>query len=240
MLTTVLAWVNANAAAVSAIAACASALSATMIVFATFTTVGLNWRLARENRVLRKAETSPRVVAYLALNPHAYGAIDFVLKNIGKGAATNVSYKVASGGDDFNSKDIRMLPSKLKYALLPQEEQLSSSMGMGWDLLKKPEVKPFEVEVSYEDLTGTKHIGRFKLDVTQFDGMGRLGQPPDEQIAESLRKILGVMEGWSHRRLQVETMSITERKQHDQEIRDMMEERRAGANELKPASDKVA
>src|SRR4051794_20647533 len=70
--------------------------------------------LARENKVLRKAETSPRVVAYLALNPRAYGAIDFIVSNIGRGPATNVSYKIIAGGDDLNAKGVRILPATLK------------------------------------------------------------------------------------------------------------------------------
>ena len=242
MLASTLTWLNSNAPIVGALAACVSALTAIMIMFVSFATVGLNWRLARENRKLRKAETSPRVVAYLALNPRAFGAVDFVLKNIGKGPATNVRYKLVSGGGAFNSKNIRMLPSSLNYALLPQDDQLTSSMGMGWDLLAAPRLNPFEIELSFEDLTGSKHSTRFKLDVAQFDGMGRLGDTPDEQIADSLRKIVSVMEGCSHRRLQVEAMSVTERREHDQRFREMIEERRgnrggasaAGPNDVPP------
>ena len=227
MIASLLAWISANPTAVSAVAASVSAIAAVMIMFATFTTVGLNLRLVRENKVLRKAETSPRVVAFLALNTRAFGAVDFVLRNIGKGPATNVSYKIAGGGNDLNTKGVKLLPAALKYAFLPHGEELSSSMGFGWDLLEEPALAPFEVEVTHEDLSGGRYSERFRLDVSQFEGMGRLGQPTDEQIAESLRKILGVMEGWSHRRLQVETMSVAERREHDTELLAMANERRA-------------
>ncbi len=58
-----------------------------------------------------------------------------------------------SRGDDMNAKGVRMLPATLKYTFLPQNEELSSSMGFGWDLLKEPTLAPFEVEVAYEDLS---------------------------------------------------------------------------------------
>jgi hypothetical protein len=237
MLATLLAWINSNPAVVSAIAASVSAVTAIMVMLATLTTVGLNLRLARENRELRKAESSPRVVAYLALNPRAYGAIDFVLRNIGKGPACNISYKIVGGGDDLNFKDVQLLPANLKYQLLPQNDELCSSMGFGWDLLEDPELSPFEVEVSYEDLSKRKYSGRFKLDVSQFDGMRRLGQPTDEKIAESLGKILGVMESWSHRKLQVETMSAKERREHEKALIEMANRRRIKQDTAKSIPD---
>jgi hypothetical protein len=45
-------------------------------------------------------------------------------------------------------------------------------------------------------------------------------------MADNLKKILQVMEGWAQKRLQIETMSVTERKEHDQEVRQWIEERK--------------
>jgi hypothetical protein len=95
------------------------------------------------------------------------------------------------------------------------------------DAARGPSTPSFEIEVSYEDVAGNPYNGRFKIDVGQFDGLHRLGQPTDEQIAESLKKIVSVMERWGHQRLQVETMSVTERREHDEQVRKLMEERKA-------------
>jgi hypothetical protein len=151
-----LAWLNANAPIVIGVASAVSAFAAVVVMFGTIVTVALNRRLAKENRVLRKAETDPHVVAYATINPRAWGAIDFVIANIGKGAARNVSYKVVAGGDDLKAKNVRLLPSSVKYAFLPQDEQLSSSMGMGWDLLAEPRISPFDIELTYEDIGGAR------------------------------------------------------------------------------------
>jgi hypothetical protein len=199
-------------------------------MLATVATVTLNRRLASENRRLRKTEGDPLVVAYATINPRVYAAIDFVIANIGKGPARNISYKVVLGGEDLKAKNVRMLPAEVNYAFLPAGEQLSTWMGMGWELLAEPRIAPFEVELNYENLGGEKTTGRFKIDVGQFEGMGRLGAPTDEQMVEHLKTIAQVMEGWGMRRLQVETMSVTERKEHNEQVRKVMDERRAKRN----------
>jgi hypothetical protein len=153
--------------------------------------------------------------------------LDFVVANVGRGPAKNVSYKIVSGGDDLKSKGVRLLSADVKFAYLLAGHQLSWSMGMGFNLLANPRLEPFEVEVSYENLRGDVTTARHMIDVSQFDGMGRLGQEPEELIAEHLKKIAGVMESWNHRRLQVETMSVTERAEHDTELMKRMEEQRA-------------
>jgi hypothetical protein len=224
-----IAWLSAHASVVSGLASAVSAFAAVVIMCATIATVALNRRLAKENRTLRKAEGDPQVVAYATINPRVYAAIDFVIANIGKGPAREISYRIIAGGEDLKAKDVRMLPAEVNYAFLPADEQLSTWMGMGWDLLAEPRISPFEIELTYENLAGEKRTGRFKIDVGQFDGMGRLGAPTDEQIADHLKMIATTMEGWATRRLQVEIMSVTERKEHDEQMRRMIEERRASA-----------
>lgn len=225
-----LGWLSTNSTIVIAIASAVSAATAVIVMLATIVNVAINRRLAAENRALRKAGSDPQVVAYATINPRVFAAIDFVLANIGKGPARNVSYKIISGEADLVKKGVRLLPEGITYAFLPQDDQLSSSMGMGWDLLEEPKVAPFEVEVSYQNLAGDQRTGTFKIDVVQFEGLRRLGQPADEQIAEHLKKMAAAVESWSHRRLQVETMSVTERRAHDEQIRRMIQERQASRN----------
>jgi hypothetical protein len=76
-------------------------------------------------------------------------------------------------------------------------------------------------------LTGHPYGDRFKIDVGQFAGLSRLGKPPDEETADAVQKIAGIMDGWSMRRLQVETMSVTERREHNERTRKLVEEQRS-------------
>lgn len=87
-------WLNANAGAVSALASGVSAVAAIVLMITTIVYAKFTWQLTVENRLLRKAGTDPQVVGYAAINPRVFGAIDFVIRNIGKGAARNVSYKL--------------------------------------------------------------------------------------------------------------------------------------------------
>jgi hypothetical protein len=242
MMRELLAWLTpSNAPVLIAIASAVSAFAALVVMWATVVNVVINRRLARDNRALNKAGSEPRVVAYAIINPYVYGAIDFVIRNIGKGAARNVSYKIVSGGEDLDAKKVNLPRPNMGYTFLPQDEQVSTFMGMGWDLLAAPEIKPFEVEITYEDLKGSKHSGRYKIDAAQFGGLHRVGKPPEQEIVDHLKTIASVLEGWSHRRLQVETMSVTERREHDQQVMQAMEDRRARrSGEAPPAGDQAA
>jgi hypothetical protein len=232
-----IAWLNANAGAVGAIASAVSAFAAVVLMGTTIVYAWHTSQLAIENRLQRKAGTEPQVVGYAIINARVYGAIDFVIRNIGKGAARNVSYDIVAGGDDLRAKKVRLPPTGVKYAFLPQDEQISTFMGMGWDLLANPPLASFEIEVSYEDMSGEQYKGRFKIDAAQFGGLHRVGQPAEEEIAESLKKMVRVMENWAQQRLQVETMSVTERKEHDKQLREWIEEQKGKREPPKAADD---
>lgn len=83
----IMGWLKIDESAATALLALTTAtativLAATTIVYAWHT-----WQLVKENRLLRKAGTDPQVVAFAIINPHVYGAIDFVMANVGKGPA---------------------------------------------------------------------------------------------------------------------------------------------------------
>jgi hypothetical protein len=91
-------WLNANPNAVSGLASAVSAIATVVLAMTTIVYAWHTWQLAKENRLLRRAGTDPQVVAYATLNPRVFGAIDFVIANIGKGPAQNVSFEILSGG----------------------------------------------------------------------------------------------------------------------------------------------
>ena len=140
-------WLNANSGLVTAFATVVIALSATI-------TVLLTRNLANENRLLRKAGTKPKVVAYLKLDPHRFNVINFVLANVGQGSARDVEFTFHADEADFESHRvaIRNDSERTLTTLLPQGERIESFFGTASELMSEPQLRPFSVCVRFVTL----------------------------------------------------------------------------------------
>ena len=70
---------------------------------ATVAIAGLTFFLWYENRTLRKAGSSPELVAYLSPHPDGHGGIEFVLANVGRGPAFDVTFDLICDEEDFKA-----------------------------------------------------------------------------------------------------------------------------------------
>ena len=158
-------WLNQNSGIITAAATYVIAVFAIVTAFLTRT-------LAGENRLLRKAETEPEVVVYFTTDRDRWPAISFVLANIGRGPAMKVAFTLEFDSEDFRNHGVSFPFSKyLGYKginVLPQGENVQSDFGHGVELLKDPQLKPFDVHISYQNLTGRTYEARQQLDVTQL------------------------------------------------------------------------
>src|ERR1044071_331602 len=86
-----------------------------------------------ENRSLRKAGLAPEVVSYLARHPDGSGAIEFVLANVGRGPAFDVSFKFVANDEDFDAHDVALVndSSRAPLGVLPQDEKMTALFGVG-------------------------------------------------------------------------------------------------------------
>ncbi len=166
-------WLNANHGLISAIAT---------VVIASFAgiTVWLTRALAEENRLMRKADTEPKVVAYLAADAQRPHAINFVLANVGRGPARNVEFTIEGDMGDFKSHDVSSSFTSHSGGrgtdMLPQGERIQSFFGSGPALLSPPALRCFDVSITYEDLSGRTHKNSCQLDVGQLGWIGWLGR----------------------------------------------------------------
>ena len=181
---TILDWVARNKEVLIAIPTIVIAMS-------TLITVILTWMLARENRLLRKAGTEPEVVAYLTIHPLYQTFLNFVLANVGRGPARNVRFEFDVGEKVLDANEIRLKNSitRKPISFLPQGESISVYFGDGRRAVSEPMLPPFDVLLKYEDLKGKQHRKTCRLDVAQFDGFGRLGNPPEQDMAKALGNI---------------------------------------------------
>lgn len=230
-----IAWLNANSGAISVLASIVAALATVVLMATTIVYAWHTWQLAKENRLLRKAGTDPQVVAYASLNPRAWGAIEFVISNLGKGAARNVTFKIVSGGEDFDRKKVRLPHAGVRFSFLPQGDQISTMLGMGFDLLAEPSLAPFKVEVQYEDMKELKYCDSFDINVSAFEGLVRLGNPAEDEIADALKKIEATMARWTSGGLIVETITTQERERRDEERRQQIMAQREEKGKIQQA-----
>jgi hypothetical protein len=222
---TAMAWLNQHQAAVIALATVVTAVTSVVLAVTTIVYAWHTRNLANENTRLRKAETDPQVVAYASIDPLVFGAMNFVIANVGRGPARNVRFDVVTGGDDFGTKEVRLPHAAVTFNFLPQDEKISQFMNMGWTLLAPPALAPFKVDVAYESMDGEKYKSRFIIDISPFTGLVRLGEPPEEQIAKAVKEIADEVKRWTRGRLPAEVITSRERQQNDAKARRQFEER---------------
>ena len=179
-----------------------TAFSTLSIALFAIVTAFLTWRLASENRLLRKAGTEPRVVAYLKPDLGSYvPLVDLVLANVGNGPAQNVDYRIDGEEKKFRDYDTKFLPhdARYRFSFLPQGESIRMVLG-GYELFgcdangNKSAIPPFpafEITVRYENMIGKVYDDTFSLDVSDFSSMGAPAVAPEHVIAEMLKKIEG-------------------------------------------------
>ena len=182
-----------------------TAFSTLSIALFAIVTAFLTWRLASENRLLRKAGTEPRVVAYLKPDLGSYvPLVDLVLANVGNGPAQNVDYRIDGEEKQFRDYDTKFLPHDARYqfSFLPQGESIHMVLG-GYELFgcdangNKSAIPPFpafEITVQYENMIGKAYDDTFSLDVSDFSNMGCAGRSSracDRGNAEKDRRSFG-------------------------------------------------
>ena len=184
-------WLNANSGAISAIATVTIAASAIITVILTIITVFLTKNLANENRLLRLAGVTPRIVAYLKSDPQKFRTINLVFANVGQGPATDVRFNFQYDEADFERRRPWMMGQSngLIAATLPQGERIETFFDTSIELLAEPGIKPFKAIVRFRDINGNLNTEESELDVAQFEHISRLGDTPEEEIKKALKDI---------------------------------------------------
>ena len=140
--------------------------------------------LVRENRLLRKAGTEPRVMAYLKPELGSYVPhVNLLVANLGQGSGCEccLSYQCGTRGLQTIRCSLLKHNAEVRVDCLPQGEQLCALLGthelLGFESDKSGKINqarspmpPFKVTVRYEDLTGKTYEHLHRLDVSHFTG----------------------------------------------------------------------
>lgn len=167
--------------------------------FATAVIACLTLFLLFENRTLRKAGSSPELVAYLSPHPDGHGGIEFVLANVGRGPAFDVTFDLICDDEDFKAHDVMVVndPERMPITVIPQDVQQRALFGISYVLYGNANgkdigpLKPFKVRISYSDIFGRKQPPRERtIDIRQFAGLpGVLAKSNAYKMAQSLESI---------------------------------------------------
>ncbi len=153
--------------------------------------------LWKENRLLRKAGSEPKLVAYFEPHPDGTGGLNIAIANVGTGPARNVYVQFKDEGSNFTNYNLILNCNERRgpFTLLPQGEKISVLFAIGYQLFKpkngdneKIPLPPFFVALEWENLDGKPVFSdEYKLDVKPYGSLpGFVNKPYLLKIADSI------------------------------------------------------
>nr|MBF4344337.1 hypothetical protein [Vibrio anguillarum] len=90
--------------------------------------------LWRENRLLRKAGSEPKLVAYFEPHPDGTGGLNISVANVGTGPARDVYIQFKGEESDFTNYDLILDCTEKRgpLTLIPQGEKISVLFAIGY------------------------------------------------------------------------------------------------------------
>ena len=126
--------------------------------------------------------------------------IDFVLSNVGRGAALNITFRLDGDEADFEGHRVKLRRTlKPINFMLPAESEVYSMGGMP-DLTRGAPLKPFKAVIGYEDVDGLPYEEQVSLDLDQFRELAWQGRTSLWRTMEALEKIEGHLGAYVRRR----------------------------------------
>lgn len=208
-----------------------------VVALSTLVYAILTWRLTAENIRMRKAHTEPNVSVYLQQNRAGLHFFDLIVRNIGSGAAYNVTFKVLEEFDVPEEKklsQIGFIQDGINY--MPPDYHLKSYFLNFLGHFDKIIDKNIKVQIFYENVKKEKISEVILLNMSQYKGVRGLGEDPLDKMAKALESIRTninhIASGFKH--LRVDTFDSGDRAK-------IMEEYEKGRSKAVNAkSDKTA
>jgi hypothetical protein len=187
-------------------------LSSWVSAFATVTIAVLTIVLAKETwglrliqlsqiEQIRKDSIKPSVGLYLKSSPAGFNFIDVHITNNGSGTAQNIKFTFRNASEDAQEVYEHLLSELNKLVILEKGistlssgEHRSSYLFSFIDLHKKFGEKALEcvteVDISFEDIEGSKYSSKSFFNFTEYKGVSELGGgDPLNKISSHLEKI---------------------------------------------------
>jgi hypothetical protein len=176
-----------------------------------------------ETRQMRRAQTDPKLVAYVELREEFINFGHLYIQNVGAGPALDVSFELLADNDDEGGellindfKKTRFLDTGVDY--IGPNQKLRSRYSRFNDAFEKKIKAKLTVKIKYKNSTKQSMSDVYSIDMSQFEGAGSLGTPHLHSIAESLKKFQddfhSFYNGFHH--LKVDTYTSDDRKRESE------------------------
>lgn len=167
--------------------------------FSTFAIGILTFFLWRENRLLRKVGSEPRLIAYYEPHPDGTGGLNIAIANVGNGPAKDVYFQFEGDPDNFARYHIILDCTYRRgpIATIPQDDKISMFFAVGFQLFSPKDemgnganqpIEPFHIRVEWQSIEGRKkYADRFLLDVKPYANLpGFINKPPLLKLVDSV------------------------------------------------------
>ena len=161
------------------------------VAFATIVYAVLTWRLVSETKMMRKAQTEPKISASLQSTEEDIHFIELVIQNIGLGPAYDVRFNV---DPDFEEKDLKLNLSKVGFIrdglyIFSPNQKIKFPVAFLYNNFEDKIKKYFKLKISYRNGVGDLYIEEYPIDFAQFSGISQIGKPPIYELADSVKEI---------------------------------------------------
>lgn len=167
--------------------------------FSTVAIAILTMFLYRENRLLRKAGSEPKLVAYFEPHPDGTGGLNIAIANVGTGPAKDVYFQIMGDSKEFSEYNLILdcTSKRGPITLIPQGEKMSLLFAIGYQLFKKKgadvatPLSPFKIQLYWTTLQGNKSKqDSYVLDVKPYaDLPGFVNKPYLLKIVDSINGV---------------------------------------------------
>lgn len=218
-MTDLLKFLNDNAGAFNL-------LFSAVVAVATVVYAKLTASLVRETKQLREAQTEPALEVFFRSRDESMSFLDIVVKNIGQGPAYEVRFEFSANTADVAAeellgrlKNLSSINSGINL-LYPGQEFFSFWTDIRKNLNDKLKTK-VTVTSTCKSAAGTIYRKQHVLDLSEMEGLERIGTPPLLMIARNVEKlqkdIHDLSSGWHKLKVDAYTAEDREREEREQE-----------------------
>lgn len=212
-------------------------LFSAVVAVATVVYARLTASLVRETKLLREVQTEPAIEVLFRTRDESMSLLDIVVKNIGQGPAYDLQFTCSANPEGVAAEELLERLNKLNSIksgiklLYPGQEFFSYWTDVRKSFNEKLKTK-VSITSSCHSATGVAYRREHIIDLSELEGLERIGTPPLLGIARSIEKleksIQDLSSGW--RKLKVDVFTDEDRRNEEMQQEAFVAEAQRRAN----------